>query len=121
MKLTLKYPHGGSLSTTTWSLKVLYDEHLKHNNFWGYPNTQLNLAKYKNYTFTFYRHKKTDFIVWWNKKPPFKLNKLSCASFHPNILMQQKHKVLIPNFNTKPENKTKIKIKIRPPTLLKNK
>nr|UGV43383.1 MAG: ORF1 [Torque teno virus] len=116
-----RYPHGGSLSTTTWSLKVLYDEYLKHRNFWGYPNTQLDLARYRGCSFTFYRHKKTDFIVWWNRKPPFKLNKLSCPSFHPGMLMQQKNKVLIPSFDTKPGGRAKIRVKIKPPTLLEDK
>ena len=116
-----RYPHGGSLSTTTWSLKVLYDEFLKHHNFWGYPNNQLDLARYKGAKFTFYRHKKTDFIVFFNRKPPFKLNKYSCASYHPGMLMQQKHKILIPSYDTKPKGRPKITIRIKPPTLLEDK
>lgn len=116
-----RYPHGGSLSTTTWSLKVLYDEYLKHHNFWGYPNNQLDLARYKGARFTFYRHKKTDFIVFFNRKPPFKLNKYSCASYHPGMLMQQKHKILIPSYDTKPKGRPKITIRIKPPTLLEDK
>nr|UGV43338.1 MAG: ORF1 [Torque teno virus] len=116
-----RYAHGGSLSTTTWSLKVLYDEFLKHHNFWGYPNNQLDLARYKGAKFTFYRHKKTDFIVYFNRKPPFKLNKYSCASYHPGMLMQQRHKVLIPSYDTKPKGRPKITVRIKPPTLLEDK
>jgi hypothetical protein len=116
-----RFPHGGSLSTTTWSLKVLYDEFLKHHNFWGYPNNQLDLARYKGAKFTFYRHKKTDFIVFFNRKPPFKLNKYSCASYHPGMLMQQRHKVLIPSYDTKPKGRPKITVRIKPPTLLEDK
>ncbi|AXQ65946.1 MAG: hypothetical protein [Anelloviridae sp.] len=116
-----RFPHGGSLSTTTWSLKVLYDEYLKHHNFWGYPNNQLDLARYKGAKFTFYRHKKTDFIVFFNRKPPFKLNKYSCASYHPGMLMQQKHKILIPSYDTKPKGRPKITVRIKPPTLLEDK
>nr|UGV43328.1 MAG: ORF1 [Torque teno virus] len=116
-----RYAHGGSLSTTTWSLKVLYDEFLKNHNFWGYPNNQLDLARYKGAKFTFYRHKKTDFIVYFNRKPPFKLNKYSCASYHPGMLMQQKHKVLIPSYDTKPKGRPKITVRIKPPTLLEDK
>lgn len=116
-----RYPHGGSLSTTTWSLKVLYDEHLKHHNFWGYPNNQLDLARYKGAKFTFYRHKKTDFIIWFNRKPPFKLNKYSSASFHPGMLMQQRHKILLPSYETKPKGRPKITVRIKPPTLLEDK
>lgn len=116
-----RFPHGGSLSTTTWSLKVLYDEFLKHHNFWGYPNNQLDLARYKGAKFTFYRHKKTDFIVFFNRKPPFKLNKYSCASYHPGMLMQQRHKILIPSYDTKPKGRPKITVRIKPPTLLEDK
>nr|UGV43379.1 MAG: ORF1 [Torque teno virus] len=116
-----RYAHGGSLSTTTWSLKVLYDEYLKHHNFWGYPNNQLDLARYKGAKFTFYRQKKTDFIVFFNRKPPFKLNKYSCASYHPGMLMQQRHKVLIPSYDTKPKGRPKITVRIKPPTLLEDK
>lgn len=116
-----RYPHGGSLSTTTWSLKVLYDEFLKHHNFWGYPNNQLDLARYRGAKFTFYRHKKTDFIAFFNRKPPFKLNKYSCASYHPGMLMQQRHKILIPSYDTKPKGRPKITVRIKPPTLLEDK
>lgn len=116
-----RYPHGGSLSTTTWSLKVLYDEYLKHRNLWGYPNNQLDLARYKGARFTFYRHKKTDFIVYFNRKPPFKLNKYSCPSYHPGMLMQQRHKILIPSYDTKPKGRPKITVRIKPPTLLEDK
>lgn len=116
-----RYPHGGSLSTTTWSLKVLYDEHLKHHNFWGYPNNQLDLARYKGAKFTFYRHKKTDFIIFFNRKPPFKLNKYSSASYHPGMLMQQRHKILLPSYETKPKGRPKITVRIKPPTLLEDK
>uniref|UniRef100_A0AAU8H4C7 Capsid protein n=1 Tax=Alphatorquevirus homin21 TaxID=3048423 RepID=A0AAU8H4C7_9VIRU len=116
-----RFPFGGSLTTTTWSLKVLYDEHQKMHNTWGYPNTQLDLARYRKARFTFYRHKKTDFIVHFNRKPPFKLNKYSCAMLHPGMLMQSKHRILIPSFDTKPRGKLKVRVTIRPPTLLEDK
>nr|UGV44628.1 MAG: ORF1 [Torque teno virus] len=116
-----RYPFGGSLSTTTWNLKVLYDEHQKMHNRWGYPNTQLDLARYRGCRFTFYRHKKTDFIVYFNRKPPFKLNKYSCAMLHPGMLMQSRHKILIPSFDTKPGGRLKIRVTVRPPTLLEDK
>ena len=116
-----RYPFGGSLSTTTWSLRVLYDEHQKHRNRWSYPNTQLDLARYKGCKFTFYRHKKTDFIVTWSRRPPFKLNKYSCAMLHPGMLMQQKYKLLIPSWETKPKGRATVSVRIRPPTLFEDK
>nr|UPW35059.1 ORF1 [Torque teno virus 24] len=116
-----RYPFGGSLSTTTWSLKVLFDEHQKHRNRWGYPNTQLDLARYKGCKFTFYRHKKTDFIVTWSRRPPFKLNKYSSAMLHPGMMMQQKYKLLIPSWDTKPKGRATVSVRIRPPTLFEDK
>lgn len=116
-----RYAFGGSLTTTTWNLRVLYDEHQKMHNTWGYPNTQLDLARYKGAKFTFYRHKKTDFIAFFNRKPPFKLNKYSMAMMHPGMLMQSRHRILIPSFDTKPGGRLKVRVKIRPPTLLEDK
>uniref|UniRef100_A0AAU7SSC6 Capsid protein n=1 Tax=Alphatorquevirus homin21 TaxID=3048423 RepID=A0AAU7SSC6_9VIRU len=116
-----RYPFGGSFSTTTWSLKVLYDEHLKKHNWWGYPNTQLDLGRYRGCKLTFYRHKKTDYIVTWSRKPPFKLNKYSCPLGHPGMLMLSKYKLLVPSFDTRPGGRAKISVRIRPPTLLEDK
>nr|UPW35058.1 ORF1 [Torque teno virus 24] len=116
-----RYPFGGSMSTTTWSLRVLFDEHQKHRNRWSYPNTQLDLARYKGCRFTFYRHKKTYFIVTWSRRPPFKLNKYSSAMLHPGMMMQQKYKLLIPSWDTKPKGRPKITVRIRPPTLFEDK
>jgi len=116
-----RYPFGGSMSTTTWSLRVLFDEHQKQRNRWSYPNTELDLARYKGCRFSFYRHKKTDFIVTWSRRPPFKLNKYSSAMLHPGMMMQQKYKLLIPSWDTKPKGRPKVSVRIRPPTLFEDK
>lgn len=98
-------PFGGSFSTTTWSLKVLWDEHQKFQNRWSYPNTQLDLARYRGVTFWFYRDQKTDYIVTWSRNPPFKLNKYSSPMIHPGMMMQQKRKLVVPSFQTRPKGK----------------
>jgi hypothetical protein len=114
-------PHGGSFSTTTWSLKVLWDEHQKFNNRWSYPNTQLDLARYRGVTFWFYRDQKTDYIVQWSRNPPFKLNKYSSAMYHPGIMMQAKRKLVIPSFQTRPRGKKRYRVRIRPPNMFNDK
>uniref|UniRef100_A0AAU7SSV4 Capsid protein n=1 Tax=Alphatorquevirus homin21 TaxID=3048423 RepID=A0AAU7SSV4_9VIRU len=115
-------PYGGSFSTTTWSLKVLFDEYQKFHNRWSYPNTQLDLARYKGATFYFYRDKKTDFIVTFNTVPPFKINKYSSCMYHPGMLMMQaKKRILIPSFDTKPRGRKRIKVRLKPPTLFEDK
>lgn len=71
-------PFGGGLSTTSWSLKVLYDQHTRGLNRWSASNESLDLARYNGCSFTFYRDKKTDFIVTYDTSAPYKLDKYSC-------------------------------------------
>ena len=49
-------PHGGGMSTTTFSLDVLYDQYKRFRNTSSYPSDQLDLARYKGCKFSFYRH-----------------------------------------------------------------
>ena len=114
-------PFGGSFSTTTWSLKVLWDEHQKFQNRWSYPNTQLDLARYRGVTFWFYRHPKTDYIVQWSRNPPFKLNKYSSSMYHPGMMMQAKKKLVVPSFQTRPKGKKRYRVRIRPPNMFADK
>nr|UGV43031.1 MAG: ORF1 [Torque teno virus] len=114
-------PYGGSFSTTTWNLRVLYDEHQKHHNTWSYPNNQLDLVRYKGCTFYFYRDKKTDYIVKFQRRAPFKINKYSSPMAHPGMMMLDKMKILVPSFDTRPGGRRRVKVTIRPPTLLEDK
>lgn len=88
---------GGGMSTVTFSLFVLYDQYTRHLNRWSYPNDQLDLARYRGCKFKFYRDTSTDFIVTYDINPPIKNTKLSSPNTHPNILIQQKRKILVPN------------------------
>lgn len=112
---------GGSLSTTTWSLKALYDEHQKFHNRWSYPNTQLDLARYRGCRWWFYRHPKVDYIVTYYTVPPFKINKYTSPMLHPGMMMQYKKKILVPSYQTKPKGKSKISIFVKPPILFEDK
>lgn len=114
-------PHGGSFSTTTWSLKVCWDEHQKFMNRWSYPNTQLDLARYLGVTFYFYRDQKTDYIVQWSRNPPFKLNKYSSPMYHPGMMMQAKKKLVVPSFQTRPRGRKRYRVRIRPPNMFADK
>lgn len=114
-------PFGGSFSTTTWSLKVLWDEHQKFHNRWSYPNTQLDLARYRGVTFWFYRDQKTDYIVQWSRNPPFKLNKYSSSMYHPGMMMQAKNKLVVPSFQTRPKGRKRYRVRIRPPNMFADK
>nr|UGV44421.1 MAG: ORF1 [Torque teno virus] len=108
---------GGALSTTSFSLKVLYDQHLRFLNRWSSSNDVLDLARYLGCRFTFYRDKKTDYIVQYDISAPYKLDKDSSPSYHPGMLMQTRHKILVPSFDTRPKGRAKISIKLPPPKM----
>nr|UGV44133.1 MAG: ORF1 [Torque teno virus] len=115
-------PFGGGLSTTSWSLKVLYDQHTRGLNRWSASNESLDLARYNGCRFTFYRDKNTDFIVTYDTSAPYKLDKYSSPSYHPgSMMLMTKHKILIPSFNTKPKGPSKISVRIKPPKMFLDK
>lgn len=115
-------PFGGSLSTTSWSLKVLFDQHQRGLNRWSASNETLDLARYHGCKFTFYRDKHTDFIVTYDISAPYKLDKYSSPSYHPgSMMLQTKHKILIPSFDTKPKGSSTVSVKIKPPKLFLDK
>nr|UGV43946.1 MAG: ORF1 [Torque teno virus] len=110
-------PFGGSLSTTSFNLKVLYDQNQRGLNKWSYPNDQLDLARYRGCRFTFYRHKQVDFIGQYDITEPYKLDKYSCPSYHPAKMIMAKNKILIPSYDTRPKGRQKVSVKIPPPKL----
>nr|UGV43881.1 MAG: ORF1 [Torque teno virus] len=115
------WPFGGSLSTVSFNLKVLYDENQRGLNRWTYPNDQLDLARYKGCKLTFYRTKDTDYIAQYDISEPYQLDKYSCPSYHPCKMMMAKNKILIPSYDTRPKGKQKVSIRIPPPKLYTDK
>ncbi|UJO01834.1 ORF1 [Anelloviridae sp.] len=114
-------PFGGALSTTSFNLKVLYDQYQRGLNRWSFPNDQLDLARYKGCELTFYRQKGTDFIAVYDISAPYKLDKYSSPSYHPGNMIMQKKKILIPSYDTNPRGRQKVKVKIPPPKLFVDK
>ena len=112
---------GGGMSTVTFSLLVLYDQYQRHLNRWSFANDQLDLTRYRGCRFKFYRSRDTDFIVTYNIKPPMKMNETTGPNAHPGMLMQMKHKILIPSFLTRPGGRRFISVKIPPPKLFEDK
>ncbi|UJO01952.1 ORF1 [Anelloviridae sp.] len=112
---------GGSFATETFSLKVLYDQFLRGFNRWSHTNEDLDLARYRGCRWTFYRHKDTDFIVYFTNNPPMKTNQFSAPLTTPGMLMRSKYKVLIPSFQTRPKGRKTVTVRIRPPKLFQDK
>jgi len=85
------------------------------NNIWTKTNIYKDLCRYLYVIFTFYRHPYTDFIVQYDRQPPFDLDKHTYPFTHPKSLLLAKHKKLILSKFTKPHGKIKYRIKIKPP------
>lgn len=110
-----KSPSGGGFSAELFSLQYLYEEHKFHRNIWTKTNLFKDLCRYLKCTFTFYRHPERDFIVSYERQPPFPLNKFAYTAIHPQQMLLSKHKKLILSTLTKPNGKTKTRLTIKPP------
>nr|UHK05786.1 MAG: ORF1 [Torque teno midi virus] len=110
-----KYPGGGGFSAQLYSLQYLYDQWRLRNNIWTKTNQLKDLCRYLKTTMSFYRHPHVDFVVWYNRQPPFEIEKETYMQYHPYLLMQQKHKIIIPSLATQPKGKYKKKKTIKPP------
>nr|UYM03100.1 MAG: ORF1 [Anelloviridae sp.] len=114
-------PYGGGMTTTKFTLRILYDEHLRHLNYWTVSNQDLDLCRYLGGTFYAYRHPTVDFIIQIHTSPPFLDTPLTGPSIHPGMLMLAKNKILIPSLKTRPNKKHKVKIRFKPPKLFQDK
>ncbi len=118
---SMKFSFGGGFSTTTFTLKVLYDQHLRGMNKWSTSNDILDLARYLGCDFYFYRDKHTDYIVQYDTAAPFTIDKDSSPNYHPGVLIKARKKVLVPSYDTHPKGRAKVKIHIEPPKMFVDK
>nr|UHK05810.1 MAG: ORF1 [Torque teno midi virus] len=110
-----KYPGGGGFGVQLFSLSFLYDQWKLRNNIWTRSNQLKDLCRYLKSYFTFYRHSHVDFVILYNRQPPFEIDKLTYQQYHPYIMLQQKHKIILPSQATNPKGKSKKTKVIRPP------
>lgn len=98
-----------------FSLGYLYEEYKFRRNIWTKSNVAKDLARYIRCKLVFYRHPETDFIVRYDRQPPFPLEPLTYPSCHPQNLLLGKHKFLVLSKSTKPNGKLTKKKIIKPP------
>jgi len=110
-----KVPYGGSFGVERYTLQFLYEEYRFHNNIWTASNLYSDLCRYLYVRFIFYRHPDIDFIVMYNRQPPFEINKWTFPSKHPHLLLLEKHKKIILSKESKPNGKYKVKMLVKPP------
>lgn len=110
-----KAPGGGGFGCQQYSLSWLYEQYVFRNNIWTKSNIGLDLCRYLHCRLTFYRHPDTDFIISYERQPPFDIDKYTYPSCHPKNLLLGKHKLLLLSKATKPNGKLTKRILIKPP------
>nr|UHK06631.1 MAG: ORF1 [Torque teno midi virus] len=110
-----KTPAGGGFGCEQYSLGYLYEMYKFRKNVWTKSNVYSDLCRYMWCTFTFYSHPNIDFILNFDRQPPFDITKHTYTSCHPANLLLGRHKRILLNKNTNPRAKHKLKLRIRPP------
>lgn len=113
-----KAPYGGGFGCKQFSLGYLYREYVFRKNIWTKTNIAKELCRYLGVRFTFYRHPDFDFILNYDRQPPFDIDQFVYTNCHPLLLLLGKHKKIILSQKRKPNGKLTKKIKIRPPKLM---
>nr|UHM26538.1 MAG: ORF1 [Torque teno midi virus] len=115
-----KSPGGGGFSSEQYTLQWLYTQFTENNNYWTKSNSTKDLCRYTGCKFTFYKHHKTDFIVWYNRRPTSKPDKYYYCNLHPHELLLRRRTRVIHRNTIKPNSKQYLKIKVKPPRTLQN-
>lgn len=110
-----KVPWGGGSGLENITLDYLYEEYTFKNNIWTTSNVFMNLCRYLYCKITFFRHVETDFVIAYNRQPPYDFNKYSIPGCHPQQLLLEKRKIILLSQASKQNGKYKKTIKIKPP------
>ncbi len=85
-----KAPGGGGFGCEVFSLEYLYKQWEAHKNIWTSSNDYKDLCRYSGCRFTFFRHRDIDFVINYERQPPFNLTKDTYANIHPQNLLTKK-------------------------------
>nr|UHK05958.1 MAG: ORF1 [Torque teno midi virus] len=110
-----KAPGGGGFGCEKFTLEFLYKEWQAHRNIWTASNDYKDLCRYQGCTFTFYRHADIDFIINYDRQPPFDIKKDTYYNIHPQSMLLARHKRILLSAKTNPKGPQKIKINVKPP------
>lgn len=116
-----KTPYGGGFGAELYSLQYLYEEYKFRRNVWTKTNILKDLCRFLRCKIIFFRHPEIDFVVAYERMPPFHIEKYTYTSIHPSQLLLQKHKKIILSRNTKPNGKLTKRMLIKPPKQMINK
>nr|UHK06044.1 MAG: ORF1 [Torque teno midi virus] len=110
-----KAPGGGGFSAELYTLQYLYHEFKEGNNIWTRSNATKDLCRYLGCRFIFYRHPKTDFIIYYDRTPAKEIDKYTYSNMHPYDLLLKKRTKILRSRQAKPTGKLFTKIFVKPP------
>lgn len=110
-----KAPGGGGFGCIIISLQYLYHQFLAHQNIWTTSNDYMDLVRYTGCKLTVYRHPTTDFILHFDRQPPFLVEKETYMNIHPANLLLRKNKIIVLSQQSKPNGRLKKTFKVKPP------
>lgn len=110
-----KAPGGGGFGCELFSLQYLYKEWTAHRNIWTKTNDYTDLVRYLGCRFTFFRHPEQDFIIAYDRQPPFDFTKDTYPDTHPLPMLLRKHKRVVKSIRYNPLGKKTVTLKIGPP------
>ncbi len=113
-------PGGGLFSITVFSLKGLYELHLKARNWWTKSNCDMPLIKYTGCKLYLYRTMDYDYVTVYTTCGSLTASEQLFNSSQPSILLLNKSKKIVKCRNKNHYRKPYKVVKIRPPTLMTN-
>nr|UGV38313.1 MAG: ORF1 [TTV-like mini virus] len=115
-------PSGGGFSISAFSLRTLYNEHLRLNNWWTHTNDNYPLIRFTGCTLKLYSSLNVDYVFSYQNYYPMRASELMFHSTHPAVqLLNNRKRVMICKQGNNKNRKPYRKIKIRPPAQMQNK
>lgn len=113
-------PGGGGWSVSQFTLRSLFNQHLRLRNWWTQSNDTLPLIRYTGCKFILYRNSSVDYMVTYNNNLHTKASRLLYSSTQPAVMNLLKHRKILTckQYNKKTRNYKKLKIK--PPPQMRN-
>nr|UHK04797.1 MAG: ORF1 [Torque teno midi virus] len=110
-----KAPGGGGFGVEQYTLQFLFKEWQAHKNIWTTSNDYTDLVRYTGCKIILFRHPTTDFIVWYDRQPPFDFKINTYTDTHPLRLLLNRHHKVIRSLQYNTRQKPYVKLNIKPP------
>nr|UGV39104.1 MAG: ORF1 [TTV-like mini virus] len=114
-------PAGGGMSLSQFTMRNLFDQHLRLRNWWTKSNEYLPLVRFLGVNLYCYYLENVDYIIAYQNQFPMKANRLIYNSTQPSVMQLMKHRKIIPCRKYHNRRKPYKKIRIRPPAQLQTK